>query len=126
MRKGKGHRITEREKLIELIGKKQTFGCIDLRDPNVVWRYKTANEELADYLLDNGVTFATGTNDGGKWISVEDRLPENGVWVMAYQDCGWIGVSQIEEDGWHWYTQDLVKLSDPTHWMPLPEPPKEE
>ena len=122
--------MTNREKLIELIADKSDWKakrCIGCEKglPEAEDCKKDRFGGIADHLLDNGVTFAADTNNGGKWISVEDRLPENGVWVMAYQDCGWIGVAQIEEDGWHWYTQDLVKLSDPTHWMPLPEPPKE-
>ena len=122
--------MTDREKLIALLDQcdrcnaeycnqcefgKDIDGCV-LRQKEII----------ADTLLANGVTFATDTKVGDKWTPTDERRPENGVWVIAYQDCGWIGVAQIEEDGWHWYTQDLVKLSDPTHWMPLPEPPKEE
>ena len=33
-------------------------------------------ERYADHLIANGVTFATDTNAGGKWIPVTERLPE--------------------------------------------------
>ena len=105
--------MTDREKLIELLG-----DYFDIGD--------CTPEDIADHLIANGVTFAKDTDVPSKWISVEDRLPERGVWVLAYQHCGWMGVAQIEEDGWHWYTQDFVKLEDPICWMPLPEPPREE
>jgi hypothetical protein len=123
-----------------LIGKKQTFGCIDLRNPVVVLRYKTANEELADYLLANGVTFATGAKAGDKWtptepltnyrqwISVKERLPEEGAVVMCRHKAReyplflrWNeGGLCWEDSAWIYGTGSI------THWMPLPEPSKEE
>lgn len=70
-----------------------------------------------------------------RWIPVEERLPEYGVRVLAtdmYEedDCTGIwtreeypddpdGCCWIDERGW-WHAID-----DVTHWMPLPEPPKE-
>lgn len=55
------------------------------------------------------------------WISVEDRLPEPGVDVLAaYRDrhinMGTAGDDWLEED---------IEDGYITHWMPLPEPPKE-
>ena len=55
------------------------------------------------------------------WISVEDRLPELGVDVLAaYRDrhinMGTVGDDWLEED---------IEDGYITHWMPLPEPPKE-
>lgn len=56
------------------------------------------------------------------WISVEDRLPEPGVDVLAaYRDrhinMGTAGDDWLEED---------IEDGYITHWMPLPEPPREE
>ena len=57
-----------------------------------------------------------------KWISVEDRLPENfSMTIIFRDDCckariGWL------IDG-SWSVPEGVRV---THWMPLPEPPKEE
>ena len=120
--------MTDGEKLIELIGKKQTFGCVDLRDPDVTWRYKTANEELADYLLANGVTFATDTKVGDKWISVEERLPEEDVVVMCRHKAREYPLFlRWNEGGLCWEDNAWIYGAGPiTHWMPLPEPPKEE
>lgn len=79
-----------------------------------------------------------------KWISVKDRLPEHGkqVFLIAY---GWshttiylgrlehmssetsclTGITSKESKwcirGWPYLKEPVV-----THWMPLPEPPKEE
>ena len=55
------------------------------------------------------------------WIPVTERLPEKDVRVIV---CASLpeGVHSdfIYEDG-HWFVSTGV-----THWMPLPEPPKEE
>lgn len=55
------------------------------------------------------------------WISVEERLPEPGVDVFAaYRDrhinMGTAGDDWLEED---------IEDGNITHWMPLPEPPRE-
>ena len=57
-----------------------------------------------------------------KWISVKDRLPENYEPVIIFQDncrnaCyGWM------IDG-RWSVPEWVSV---THWIPIPEMPKEE
>ena len=62
------------------------------------------------------------------WISVNERLPEDGVdvlvgydfadndpFIMTYEDGRWFyGI-----DG------DFMLNNNITHWMPLPEPPNE-
>lgn len=68
------------------------------------------------------------------WISVKDRLPETRHAVLAYTPYHkniW-AVSMHEDGNWYiWSPHGRVYL-DPdwhgpiTHWMPLPEPPKEE
>ena len=73
-------------------------------------------EAVADYLLDNGVTFAKDTNVPS-WIPVSERLPKFGQKVIAYSDC--------VHFCWFWHN-DNYSWSKVTHWMPLPEPPKEE
>jgi hypothetical protein len=59
------------------------------------------------------------------WISVTERLPEKGYYVLAYEDGDIMMASY--NDG-NWVLRDLYEIIDdlkPTHWMPLPEPPKE-
>lgn len=70
-----------------------------------------------------------------EWISVKDRMPNVGEYVLvadwysginygmvkAYYNSLWF----IDEDSLDVWGDSKVDLGfDPTHWMPLPEPPK--
>ena len=101
-----------REKLIEIL-RKPIFPH-ELVDPT---------EAVADYLLDNGVTVQ-------KWISVKDELPEIGGYVVCIAKRNPFSrfmpmVARIEKNGWvNPMTEQYI--SEVTHWMPLPVPPKGE
>lgn len=65
------------------------------------------------------------------WISVNDRLPDFYVGVFVYDNCSYESTIACRikgnNGGWIWYSrmfrpEDVVNV---THWMPLPEPPKE-
>ena len=63
-----------------------------------------------------------------EWISVKDKLPENKRRVMVYTTQGAyrIGVfSFVGGEGAVWFRCDRSCITC-THWMPLPEPPKED
>ena len=101
-----------REKLVEIL-KKPIFPH-ELADPI---------EAVADYLLDSGVTVQ-------EWISVDDRLPEAGGYVVCIAKRNPFSifmpmVARIEKNGWvNPITEQYI--SDVTHWMPMPDPPKGE
>lgn len=65
-----------------------------------------------------------------RWISVDDRLPEPRKDVIVRiksLDGKWFGTSvdyQLEDGQWK-KSGSTWKISV-THWMPLPEPPKED
>ena len=54
-----------------------------------------------------------------RWIPVTERLPGIHIWALVYSEKTGIGFDFVNSDGM-WHTK-----SDVTHWMPLPEPPKE-
>ena len=101
-----------REKLIEIL-RKPIFPH-ELVDPI---------EAVADYLLDSGVTVQ-------EWISVKDRLPEAGGYVVCIAKRNPFSrfmpmVARIEKNGWvNPITEQYI--SEVTHWMPMPQPPKGE
>lgn len=94
--------MTDRENLIAIIKDCKT--------------YVAKTEELADHLLANGVTFK-------KWIPVTERLPKPFelvyVYVPAEQSVTASYITRHKE----WV--GVRMKCKVTHWMPLPEPPKE-
>ena len=68
-----------------------------------------------------------------KWISVEERLPDdrgNFITKIHCNNGDWIEMNTfdyMEKEWWHDAVNCTVKATDfVTHWMPLPEPPKED
>lgn len=65
-----------------------------------------------------------------EWISVEERLPEQSVEVLVYDFVDSMDVMflEVDDDGYRFWADDNgyeYSIHDVTHWMPLPEPPKE-
>ena len=59
-----------------------------------------------------------------RWIPVSERLPEEDVDVLVITNYG-MHVADLDEDGlWNASHGDSWEFPDPTHWMPLPEPPE--
>lgn len=61
----------------------------------------------------------------GHWISVSESLPGMGERVMiAHAVDKWIDVGERDIIGsYEYWSDDGEELGQPTHWMPLPEPP---
>lgn len=62
-----------------------------------------------------------------EWISVKDRLPEKNRIVLVCMDNGQykaVLTSYLSSSDGEWISYD--KNRKVTHWMPFPEPPKEE
>lgn len=78
------------------------------------------------------------------WISVKDRLPERTEPLIGYNDENVrevmianfeatvlayhpeIGIckARLQKFGWSEVSSISVRSFEPTHWMPLPEPPQ--
>ena len=98
-----------------------------------------ASENFARQLIDHAKP-VTDIDDGCKWIPVSERLPEDDLpkdskrksikVLVTYKTSNGVPVvrTQVREKepwfnsmGWDWTKSEPI-----THWMPLPEPPKEE
>ena len=98
-----------------------------------------ASEDFARRLIDHAKP-VTDNNAGCKWIPVSERLPEDDLpkdskrksikVLVTYKTSSGVPVvrTQVREkdpwyggNGWAW-----TKWEPITHWMPLPNPPKEE
>lgn len=62
-----------------------------------------------------------------EWISVKERLPENGQIVLFHEKSGFIYCAEyvIGPDGASWCIDHYdFEANDVTHWAQLPEPPE--
>ena len=116
-----------KEKLAELLGRVQQMGII-YKENQMDERYPTIeqirNTEVATYLIAYGVTVP-------QWISVDDKLPEFCVSVLArcFYNGKWrtLVCHTSKEHAGEWYTDEVCQWVKVTHWMPLPpELPKGE
>ena len=91
-----------REKLVELIESARYWGS-------------GTSEEIADHLIDNGVTVQ-------EWISVTERLPD---WrdgkVLVFTKYGFSICERTVNNRWRGQHANWI-----THWAYLPQPPKGE
>ena len=103
-----------REKLIELID--QVLRCLP-------WGEISSHtaEDIADRLIDNGVTIQ-------RWIPVKDKQkPKDGEKVFAYYADKVYRVTKYDSyDGFPLVLTNGFEWARVTHWMPLPEAPKGE
>jgi hypothetical protein len=67
------------------------------------------------------ITDLARAKEEGRWIPVTERLPEHSGLVLAYYNCGTCDVSFIHNRKWYGDCDD----GRVTHWMSLPELPKE-
>lgn len=90
--------MTEREKLLDLL--------TDVLGMSIGYK--------ADHLIANGVT-------NQKWIPVTERLPEQGQEVILYTG----NILKPTVLAYQFWNPKYDTWTHVTHWMPLPEPPKE-
>lgn len=90
------------------------------------------NFELPITLYDKLVEAAEAIEELSKpgWIPVTDRLPGTGEIVLVYGKRGGIYTAEHNRNarwpGSFWKLNGKSHHCEPTHWMPLPEPPKED
>ena len=121
------------EKLIEELRTTERI-CRDRMDGEVMLRAADAIEGLcrrvAKVYCELEKTIEKSYEESKpRWIPVTERLPEWGhyfVFVKAgeYDNISWTQVAYF--DGKKFHGVDATATAVVTHWMPLPEPPKEE
>ena len=70
-----------------------------------------------------GDGYQDGKRDAWQWISVEERMPPNGWWCLVW-GSDWNIPIMAFYDGEKWIDAQFERPKV-THWMPLPEKPKE-
>ena len=101
--------MTDRERLIKLMRSARDLATLDRE---------------ADFLLANGVTFATDTNVGSRWTRVEDEKPECFVSVLGHMtDAGDFPAVRecyrITTD--EFYFPALMEFHPIDKWMEMPK-----
>ena len=108
-----------------------TIAC----EPILMSEAADAIEELQQQIVEFQLALdGAEVNDLPKWISVKERLPEDGVFVLTrYKNNDMVVACVFEHDEcldfWRAMTDEGWCAdcdAEPTHWMQLPEPPKEE
>lgn len=115
----------------------------DALDSKIESHYKHKKIDRYDHdLLGHYIDEEMAPTIGG-WVRINDRLPERQepviVYVPPYSDedeeyVGHVAVAYYTQtgSGGYWAGTDgnvygaIGIIHEPTHWMPLPEPPKEE
>ena len=121
---------SDRDRLIELIegteNQRMTIGLCCTVDE--VIDLPSREEYIANYLIANGVT-------GQTWISVKDRLPKEGEYVLCVlkgcfnyggkiQVCKFVPADKFKDKPYFEHFRN--GFPSVTHWMPLPDAPKGE
>ena len=121
-----------RKKLVELLSEKCMETCKQRKGYVCsVEECKRRKEKCcgfyADHLIANGVTVQ-------EWISVKDRLPEEGEYVLCVlkgfnyggkiQVCKFVPADKFKDKPYFEHFRN--GFPSVTHWMPLPQPPKGE
>ena len=80
----------------------------------------------SDIIIAAETAFFAGYKAAQQWISVKDRLPEHFEDVLTFEDGECYRVNSISQLTKYWWDSDEGFERNPSHWMPLPAPPKEE
>lgn len=63
-----------------------------------------------------------------RWISITERLPDDGMWVLCYCRTNQYDICHLQKQRKTWFDRSWSGYGFyyVTHWMPLPDQPKEE
>lgn len=105
--------MADKEKLIELledVDGETGFRLLGYQDI----------QRIADQLIANGITVR-------RWIPVTERMPERFKEVLLWDAIDkTVFTGELDDDDDWFIARFQNEAFNITHWMPLPEPPKEE
>lgn len=85
------------------------------------WLYENGTFEPNDVLDSIDIQ---PTITAPRWVRCKDEMPKDGDWVLIWAKAYTVTIQAFHESG-AWIDDRFEKYTDVTHWMPLPEPPKE-
>ena len=87
--------------------------------------YKEVQDAVTEAAKGDFIALAKSNNG---WISVKDRLPKDDGDYLVYTREEYIGLFWFDRDEKEWTEESDFPCLEGyvTHWMPLPEPPKED
>ena len=110
--------MMDREKQVEEMA--AVINEMDERNAHYYDEYMRECDAFADANAIDKVLYDAGYRKQ-EWISVDERLPEDGVWVLGYSaKSGSGGLCNCLKS----YVREFGNYDDTTHWLPLPEFPK--
>lgn len=110
---------------------KELIYAMRLRAPTL----RELNHDGTAEMLEEAIRFLSDTQS--RWIPVSERLPETADIVATLYADGERGLDSYEDGCWDAYeaareeyeavrcAEMVFGFTKPTHWMPLPETPKE-
>lgn len=104
-------RLVDADALIKWINESRCADCPDKQE-----------DRCAACQWDDAIMSIETAPTVGGWISVKDRLPETGRLALVYGSAGAMTIARHIANN-EWLVPGI--FSTVTHWMPLPEPPKE-
>ena len=121
------------DELVKRLRRCEQFRCRECEYEQVMGCRAKLNAEAADAIeelqADKAELNGTVTNlleqikdlSKPRWIPVAERMPERFKSVLTIDKYGVITFNWIRGDGENWSNGYYI-----THWIPLPQPPKEE
>ena len=119
--------MREREKLVQLLMNIPQVNHAEAQIHGMQYVFECA----ADYLITNGVRLETNqatSEENKRWIPVTERLPDEFSEYLCRVIRPIPGGKYVRESRILWCDYDKSWNCEGlivTHWMPLPEPPKE-
>ena len=114
----------------ELIRRLQDFAAGTMRDADAQLAFEAAGaiEELQAQLMYSNDAAKTIAEKVPRWIPVTERLPEEEEVVLVWGGASvYTAKRHNKYQGLMWWKLNSKQhYCNPTHWMPLPEPPESE